>query len=266
VKAALLRGRDHLAIGEIAELAAGPIAAALSRGGAPKSYPHTDPNEDVALGARGAHGLLVAVADGHWGHRASELALEHLRATCAEPWTDGKPRRQESWHQELLAALVGANQAVLDAQGPEQRSRTTLALALARPADDLLGCASIGDSHIFVSTGDGPSELAAAVGRPFFLGQQRLSPTRLEREARIEVRRLGDCRALVLATDGLTERAIGVADPRAAVRDALGRGRRAAADARAGVAARALVQAALDAQRAHGAGDNVAVAIAWLQS
>jgi serine/threonine protein phosphatase PrpC len=265
VKAALLRGRDHTATGAIAEVAEGPVGAAMSRGGAPKPYPHTDPNEDAALCARGAHGLLVAVADGHWGRLAAELALEHLLAAHAEDWTDGAARAAARWYQELLAALCEANDAVLAAHAPQQRSRTTLALALARPEQQLLACASAGDSHVFQVAGDEPSEVVAnRARRPLFLGEERLAASRLEREVRIEVRPLGECSALVLATDGLSEEEIGVADPLAAVRSALAQGRAQAADLRAAAMARALVEAAVGAHRANQAGDNVAVAVAWL--
>ena len=264
MKAALLRGRDHTAMGDVAVAADGPVAVALSRGGAPKPYPHTDPNEDAALCARGAHGLLVAVADGHWGHRASELALERLLADAAERWTDGEPRRAAGWREEALSALVAANRAVLSARTPEQRSRTTLALALARPQENLLVSASMGDSRLFRVGDEGVVELAAMRGgRAFFLGE-RLSPAALAREARVEVVSLDPCLALVAATDGLSEESIGVADPAATVRDAVALGR-ARPGAHAARAARALVEAALAAQRKNQAGDNVAAAVAWIR-
>ena len=264
MRAALLRGREHTAMAAVAEASEGPVAAALSRGGAPKPYPHTDPNEDGALCASGANGLLVAVADGHWGHRASELALEHLLATVADDWTEGKARGAAAWRLEALAALVGANRTVLAARSAEQRSRTTFALALARLPENLLVSASMGDSHVFRVSDEGPFELVAMrKARAFFLGE-RLSAAALEREARVEVQSLDPCVALVAVTDGLSEEQIGVADPVAAVRDAVVVGRARTADERASAAARALVEAALAAHRKRQAGDNIAVAIAWI--
>jgi hypothetical protein len=248
----------------VAEAGEGSVAVALSRGGAPKPYPHTDPNEDAALCAQGEHGLLVAVADGHWGHRASELALEHLLAAVAGDWTEGKSRSAAAWRLEALAALAGANRAVLAARSAEQRSRTTLALALARLPENLLVSASMGDSHVFRVSDEGPFELVAMrKARAFFLGE-RLSATTLEREARVEVQSLDPCVALVTATDGLSEEQIGVADPAAAVRAAVAIGRARAAHARAAAAARALVESALAAHRKKQAGDNIAAAVAWI--
>ncbi|HTY16363.1 MAG TPA: protein phosphatase 2C domain-containing protein [Myxococcota bacterium] len=265
MKATLLRGRDHTVMGAVAGADDGPVALALSRGGAPKPYPHTEPNEDAALCARGENGLLVAVADGHWGHRAAELALGHLLAEVANEWTEGKARGAASWRQAALAALAGANGAVLSARTPEQRSRTTLALALARPLENLLVCGSMGDSHLFRVGDDGVLELAVMRGsRAVFLGE-RLSPAALAREARVEVQSLEPCVALVAATDGLSEESIGVADPAAAVREAVALARGRETGTRAAAAAHALVEAALAAHRKNQAGDNIAAAVAWLR-
>ena len=71
MRAVFLAGRDQIEVGAVGAQALGPIAAAISRGGAEKRYEYTDPNEDVALAASGRHGVLVAVADGHWGSRAA---------------------------------------------------------------------------------------------------------------------------------------------------------------------------------------------------
>ncbi|MDX1648907.1 MAG: hypothetical protein R3263_03550, partial [Myxococcota bacterium] len=67
MRSAILRGRDHHHLGAVDVVSEGPAAAAISMGGAPKSYAHTDPNEDAAAFALGASGRLVAVADGHRG-------------------------------------------------------------------------------------------------------------------------------------------------------------------------------------------------------
>jgi hypothetical protein len=265
VKAALLRGRDHLATGAIGAAADGSVAIAISRGGAPKPYPHTEPNEDAVLGVRGTRGALVAVTDGHWGHRAAELVLERLAALHAEAWTEGPDRGAERWYQEMLATLVELNDAVLAAHSEGQRSRTTLALALLRPSQDLVVTASAGDSHVFQVLGARAVDLGGARGaRSFFLGQERVAASALERDVRIALQPLGGSMALVAATDGLSEEAIGVADPEAAVCAAVAVGSAQAPDARAAAAAGALVEAALGAHREHAAGDNVSAAVAWV--
>ena len=70
----------------------------------------------------------------------------------------------------------------------------------------------------------------------------------------------------VLATDGLSERGIGVEAPAAAVADAVDRAGRTDEPVRPLEAARGTVETALAAQRAQGAGDNVASAVAWLDT
>ena len=87
MRTALLLGRDHLELGAIGAISEGAVAIALSKGGALKTYPHIDPNEDAAAFAIGAAGLFVAVADGHHGAEGAELALEHLLVHCAPGWT-----------------------------------------------------------------------------------------------------------------------------------------------------------------------------------
>lgn len=254
-----LRGQEHVGFGAVGEAAAEDVAVAISRGGAPKPYDHTDPNEDAALAMRGRHGALVAVADGHFGHRGAECALEALMGS-ARDWLECPPRGADAWYQLALAALVEANAAVLAAPG---RARTTLSFALARPADDLLLHGALGDSHLFVVD----SIVASEIPRPertLFLGTGALAPSAAERHGRIGVQALDRPRAIVAATDGLSERAIGVADPAGAVHAAVAGAAGAPADRRAGAAARAIVDAALAAHRAQGAGDNVAAAVAWL--
>jgi hypothetical protein len=247
VNAVLLRGRDHVALGQVGEADAGAVAAAISRGGAAKPYDHLDPNEDAALAARGARGALVAVADGHWGHRAAERALVTLEARAAE-WLEGGAREPDAWHQLALAALVEANEAVLAEQHGEARARTTLSFALARPGENLLVHAALGDSHLFVVD----AVAAAEIPRPrrtVFLGAGPLKASAAERHASLGVQPLDRALAIVGATDGLSESGIGVADPAGAVYAAVARG---------------VVESALAAHRANAAGDNAAAAVAWL--
>jgi hypothetical protein len=262
VKAALLRGRHHLEIGAVGEAALDSVAAALSRGGAEKPYPHVDPNEDAALVASGARGSLVAVADGHWGHRGAERALERLLADHVQTWTEGRRHDADAWYQAVLGALVDLNDAVLARTHEGDRSRCTLALALVRPAEELLISAAVGDSLLFRVDAKGVTELPRA-SRPLFLGQERVRASAFERCGCIAVGALEAPRAVVAVTDGLSEEGIGVADASAAVLDATVSAEGRTAQIRAAAAARALVEAALGAHRSHAAGDNVAAAVAW---
>jgi hypothetical protein len=262
VNAVLLRGQAHLALGAIGEGGEDDVAAAITRGGAPKPYEHTDPNEDAALAVRGPQGALVAVADGHYGYRGAECALESLLAVAGE-WVEGPGRSADGWYQAALAALVDANGAVLAEQGGSARARSTLSFALARPQDDLLVHAALGDSHLFVVD----AIVAAEIPRPrkaLFLGAGPLRASAAEKLARIGVQALDRPLAIVAATDGLSEHAIGVDDPAGAVHAAVAEALLEAPGRRALAAARAIVVAALAAHRANGAGDNTASAVAWL--
>lgn len=260
----LLAGREHGEIGVVAERALARVAIAISRGGAEKRYDYTDPNEDVAVAAEGARGVLVAVADGHWGHRAAEVALLHLRDEHFGAWLDGDDRSPESWYQDVLHALVAANDAILAVHTESETPRTTLALAFARPAEGLLITASAGDSHLFVAGATQVIERLPRQRKQSFLGNASRKPSQLAREIRIEVQPLGDARVLLAVTDGISEHGIGVADPREAVRSAVGNADAALAGARVSVAARALVDAALAAHVSNDAGDNIAAAVAWI--
>lgn len=262
MKALLLRGREHPALDAVGAGGADEVAAAITRGGAAKPYPHTDPNEDAALVIAGARGSLVAVADGHWGHRGAEAALEALLATAGE-WLDGPPLDADGWRQAVLRALVHANGAVLAEQHEKARARTTLSFALVRPAENLLVHASLGDSHLFVVD----AIVAAEIPRPrksVFLGAGPLRAAEVEKHARVGVQPLDRPLAIVAATDGLSERAIGVDDPAGAVFAAVAAAEAQPPGRRAAAAARGVVDTALAAHHANGAGDNVAIAVAWL--
>lgn len=258
----LLRGREAVTLGAIFEADDEAVAAAITRGGAPKPYEHVDPNEDAALAIGGRRGVLVAVADGHWGHRGAECALEALQP-IAEDWIEGPRRTAEAWRQQAIETLIAANRAVVAGQLGPERARTTLSFALARPEDDLLVHAALGDSHLFVVD----AIVASEIPRPrkaLFLGTPGLREADAEAAARIGVQALDRPLAIVAVTDGLSERAIGVADPAAAVYAAVATARLEPPAQRAPAAARAIVETALAAHRANEAGDNVAAAVAWL--
>ncbi len=262
---ALLQGHDHERVGVVATVAEGCAALALSRGGAAKLYAHRDPNEDAALFALGGAGVLVAVADGHSGHEASVAALQHLRSRWAEGWVDGPPRASNSWETELLEALAGANRAILQlpCRSEPRIPRTTLTLALLRLAERRIVAASIGDSHLFRLGTDTAADLACPPEGAFYLGDVPESPASLARKSWVTTLPLDGVRAVVLATDGLSEVGVGVPDPEAAVLDAVTRVEGSASELRPREAARAVAETALEAQERHGSGDNVAVALAW---
>jgi len=259
----VLHGRDHTGGGRIAVIAEGHAVVALSRGGAPKPYAYKDPNEDGAAFARGDGGYLLVVADGHGGYEAAELAIDLLAEGFAPDWT-ASSAPLPAWPELARRAVGEAHTAILDraARGGSLESRTTLAFALVRPREDLLAWASVGDSHVFRVDAAETVELNPLGQEPVhFLG----SPSRtLETlEIRIDSQALGATRALVLATDGLSEHGIGVDVPHEAVSAAVAHAEHAKPELRALVAARHLLEQALAAHRRHHAGDNVATAFYW---
>ena len=153
MRSALLRGRDHVELRSVAAEAEGPAALALSRGGAAKAYAYTDPNEDAALFATGPGGTLLAVADGHDGFAASELALDHLLHQPAAQWTAAEPLDPASWERHAFAALLDANEAIRQEveDSPTPRSCTTLCLAVVRPAQGHLLFAAVTTAYILVA-------------------------------------------------------------------------------------------------------------------
>ena len=267
MRSALLRGRDHTRLGMTAAVAEGRAAIALSRGGAPKSYRHRDPNEDVASFAEGEGGILLAVADGHGGCDAAEAAIERLLLEFAPAWTAASaPDLRERWTAQAPQLLAAVNEAILArvALGGPDTARTTLALALLRPGDDLLAFVSLGDSHVFQLTADEVIELGHAEGpRTFFLGFASETADSLDGKYRAGAHALAGTRAVVLATDGLSETGIGVAVPEDAVAECAAEAARGTEALRPLGAARGVVERALAEHRRHRAGDNVAAAAAW---
>ena len=259
-RTALLRGREHTKLGAVAALAEGRCAIALSRGGFAKGYRYRDANEDAAAFALGAGGALVAVADGHGGHEASELALARLFEGFGEAWT-GPGVLASRWTQIAGDAIAQIHAAIVErgVTGGNPEARTTLALALVRPGEDLLAFAAVGDSHVFVAGAARAEDLVAPDGAPTYLGSPSLEPGDLR--AVIDARPLAAARAVALATDGLSEHGIGVAAPELAVIEALDRAGRASPDLQPLETARFLVECALASHRRQRSGDNVAAAV-----
>ena len=269
----LVAGREHTRLGGVGVVAQGPASVAISKGGARKTYPHVDPNEDCALFACGRGGSLLAVADGHDGEWGSECAVAYLLESVAPLWTALSPPvgGEEEWKELALDALFDVNDALITraAERGIAVAHTTLSLVLARPAEDLLVQASMGDSHAFIVSDELAVDLAwASLGqrRSYYLGYGLdRSDRRSVARCHVSCQRLGDARALVLATDGLSEAGIGVLDPAAAAFDAVHRARALDdPELRPLEASKAVVQAALAAHRQQRAGDNVAAAVLWL--
>jgi len=253
-------------LGALELVAEGPAAIALSRGGALKRYAHTDPNEDCAAFALGRHGLLLAVADGHTGFEASELVVEHLLANPAPQWTDDPSAPDaKSWPRHALATLCDANEEILaERSGRAAGASTTLCVALVLREQGLLLHAAIGDSHLFLVQRDRALDLAGAVAPPSFLGDSPASPRELAPRMSVGAEALDEARAVVLVTDGLSERGIGVSDPAGTVIAAASQAEATNLELRPASLARQVCERALAAQRRNRAGDNIGVAAAWL--
>lgn len=270
VQSALLRGREHLGIelSESVHLQQGAIA--ISAGGAAKTYPHTEPNEDAALLVEGPAGSLLAVADGHHGAAGAQALLEGLALQTR--WISDDPGLHSTadWEEDLVAALLEQNRAILElatrSGGPP--SPTTLSLAIARPEDDLLVHAAIGDSHLFVVRSEQLDDLGwhspSRQRRTFFLGTRKETPKSLVSKMKLGCRPLSDAQAIVLATDGLSEVGIGVSDPARVVRDAFRAAAFDPAQEGAQVITKGVLAAAMNAQRQNRAGDNIAIAVVRL--
>jgi serine/threonine protein phosphatase PrpC len=264
VRSALLRGREHPWLGAVDALAEANVAIALSRGGAPKRYPHSEPNEDAAAFALGAEGAFLAVADGHGGFEGSEAALESLLGGPAAQWTEAPGALDGAgFRRQAHAALFDANRAVQRERGG-RAARSTVSFGVVLSARRSLLWGAVGDSHLFLAGAAGVREIAPAGERVGFLGVSADGANALARVARVGEEPLAGVSAVVLVTDGLSEAGIGVADPAGAVADALRAAERAPAGSRALELARGLAELALAAQRRQRAGDNVAVAALWL--
>jgi hypothetical protein len=268
----LLLGRDHTEIGAVAAESEGPLAVALSRGGARKLYSHRDPNEDAALFASGPGGVVLAVADAHEGEVAAAAVLEHLLAELAGPWTASAPIGADAWEGDALAAFLELNGLVrrAAAQAHKPGSCTTLTLAVVRPEEGLLLYASIGDSHLFQATGAATIDLGARSSTltrrelgSYFLGWGNETEASLADKCRVGTESLASTRAIVLATDGISERNIGQPDASAAVARCVVEASSVPAELQPLRLARAVVESALEAHVRNAAGDNVAVA-SWL--
>lgn len=272
MKTAVLRGPEHTRIGDVATIAEGQVAVALSRGGAAKTYSHKDPNEDAAGFAEAEGGVLLSLADGHGGSEASEKAIDHLLAEHAARWTalDAGDLR-ERWSEIAPAVLFETSCAIVGhtTRSGATSSRTALVLAVVRRHEGWMAWASMGDCHLFHvgESGEVVDLVDRDGGQTFFLGHPAETEQTLREKCVVGVEELSGTRALVLVSDGISEQGIGVDVPETTVAECADHALRApgAPDLRPLGTARGVVEASLEAHRRHRSGDNVACAVVWLE-
>ena len=264
MRSALLCGRDLGQVGPIETVAEGRAAIALSRGGAAKTYRHTDPNEDAAVFVIGAGGVLAAVADGHGGEYGARVVLEHLLqelapAACAAESPAGD---RASWQDFLYAGVQAAGRCIARYASEHEvgLAPTTLALVVVRPDERTWAWACVGDSHAFRVDGDGAFDVATAASRQrYFLGAPEESwhhdATALGFEP------LADARTIVLATDGLSEQGIGLDDPSGTIAELIRAAREIEPGQRSQWIARQVAERANASHRQRSSGDNLAAAV-----
>jgi serine/threonine protein phosphatase PrpC len=242
---ALLLGREHVDLAQIATAAVGANAAvALSKGRFEKVYHHVDPNEDCAAAVAGPRATLLAVADGHNGDIASEVAV----SAVLEFWGYDPPAADLD-DELVVATLTAINDAILlrtqDDGSPAPDSRTTLMVAFVTPAR--VQWASLGDSGLYLAERRGVRRLDTP--SHFFAGYL-MSAEEIDMRSSRGALDLDGSNTVVAVTDGLMEFS---RDPEVAIATAL-----ETSDEGPPVdAARAVVREAFQA----GAGDNVAVAL-----
>ena len=264
---AVLWGSESKIIGGVSMISEGSAAISLSQGGFKKRYSHTDPNEDAAAFALGEAGVLLAVADGHNGCDAAESAIGELMLRADTLLTRDGSAADEWWKKNALKT-IGAIQTMLVsrvAQGVRGHSRTTLALALVLPGEDLLAYASVGDSHVFRACANEVVDLGThSEGLRCFLGNPADDFGALVNKSVVGVESLANTRAVILATDGISEPGIGVDVPEFTVSECAAGADRFAPELRPLELARCVSEAALAAHQRHRAGDNIAAAVTCL--
>jgi serine/threonine protein phosphatase PrpC len=269
-----LQGNNSEVIGKISATSEDSVAVAISRGGAKKRYSYTDPNEDVAGYALGARAVLLVVADGHHGRRAAEIAVSVVldRADGIFEKLSQLPSEQQ-WPAVAKEAIAAAHAAILAhvAQGGGDRTRTTLAVAIVQPQDDLVAFVSVGDSHIFRVGTDEAVDLACQSKHdqfhaipPRYLGDPSMDLEGLLTSSKIGTESLDGVSAIALATDGISEPGIGVDIPEFTIGECVSIAGRAKAELRPLELARGIAEAALAAHRDHRSGDNIATAVTFL--
>ncbi len=264
---AILRGSESQIIGGVSVVSEASAAISLSQGGFKKRYPHTDPNEDAAAFALGEAGVLLAVADGHNGCNAAEAVIDELMLRSGAILTSDR-NTSDGWWKQKVMEMIGAIQMALVSQvvqGVRGHSQTTLALALVLPAEDILAFASVGDSHIFRVCPNEVVDIGAhSEGLRCFLGNPADDLGSLAKNSAVGVESLANTKAVILATDGISEPGIGVDVPEFTVSECVAGADQSAPDLRPLRLARDVAEAALAAHQRHRAGDNIAAAVTCL--
>ncbi|MFP8877670.1 MAG: protein phosphatase 2C domain-containing protein, partial [Myxococcota bacterium] len=168
-----LCGPEQTQIGNHAAVGRGFAAIGLSRGGAAKTYAYRDPNEDSCGFASSPAGMLLAVADGHWGYEGSQAAVRRLiESHAASLLATGDSGPPQSWEATARTLLVDLQQQILRAGGHRgaQPPRTTLSLAVAFPERALMNWLCVGDSLLFAVEERGVHEIGAPAGAIHYLG------------------------------------------------------------------------------------------------
>lgn len=266
MRSALLRGRDCDRLGTIETIAEGPAAIALSRGGAPKVYDYVDPNEDACLFAIGEGGVLVALADGHNGEYGARRLIEGIEAELAPAACAARPPSLDAagWCDFLYAGVRAAASGIEEYRAAHQLALapTTLSLAVIRQREGCWAWCCVGDSHAFRVDAAAAHDLGLRTDesrRGYFLGKP---PESWHRDATsLGFEPLGDTRAVVLASDGLSENGIGLDDPAAAVFEAVTAAREIEPGRRNQWLARELAERANASHRKRRSGDNISTAV-----
>jgi len=193
----VLWGREHTELGEIATARVGDRAGlALSRGGHPKAYSYTEPNEDVVAAVDEGGAILLVCADGHYGTTASHVAVQAVLDAIGDA---PRPLDDDEW----LGVFAAANTAAVSAtqESGQPASRTVLVAAVAQ--GPRLSWAAMGDSALVVAR-------PGRRGRQLNRERMRFVGSAVSREALAgNVQRgeeeLGEGEWVVLVTDGLAE-------------------------------------------------------------
>ncbi len=278
LSSAVLHGHGCTRLEETDLISENGACIGLSRGGAAKTYDHVDANEDGALFALGDGGTLLVVADGHRGHEGAEAAIFNVEEYFAARWTQAASLTAEQWAAQAVNCFVNVNSAIFCHAARAQKGlfRTTLSLALIRPAEGLLHYASIGDSHIYRVAASGTADLVwekSVNGATYYLGGSKEDHASMARHCIIGSEPLADTWSVVAATDGISERGIGMKEVEPTLSRIASRVRNEAPGVtslpgRGGDpalrATRDILEETLQAHRQNKAGDNIAIALGLL--
>ena len=144
-------GRDHSRMGQVSAqpVLAGAAAIGISVGRTRK------PNEDAISVAFGERELVLTLADGHWGARASELVVEHAARELLPAGRTPTVGRLPEQFYDLCSTVNLILYEEAQRTGEEDSPETTVVLAYltARERTCKLEWASFGDSFLYRHTG-----------------------------------------------------------------------------------------------------------------